>query len=210
MLVLDSGRILHKVHEQHRADESDRSEYTDRRERLDSVLAGSFKTCVGHGVGKGDCRHVERHADRVEDVENAEIEVRTDQIRSFGQVDVAHRVQSGAEHRDTCDELAERQCLLCGDPSVGHDADEGWHKYGDESLCGEEKPDLGTKPGLAEKTSHRCQVRSPDGVLEEVHNDQPEADVLVAHNVIVFFVIMRMVKTNKCTSFRLKITIFEG
>ena len=134
----------------------------------------------------------------------------TDQIRSFGQVDVAHRVQSGAEHRDTCDELAERQCLLCGDPSVGHDADQGWHKYGDESLCGEEKPDLGTKPGLAEKTSHRCQVRSPDGVLEEVHNDQPEADVLVAHNVIVFFVIMRMVKTNKCTSFRLKITIFEG
>ena len=75
-----------------------------------------------------------------------------------------------------------------------------------------------TNPCVAKKSQiwgpspalHRCQVRSPDGVLEEVHNDQPEADVLVAHNVIVFFVIMRMVKTNKCTSFRLKITIFEG
>ena len=154
MLVLDAGRILHEVDEEHRADESDRSEHADRRERLDGVLPGSLKAGVGDGVGQGDCRHVERHADRVEYVEQGEVEVRPYHVGSVGQADVAHRVEAGGEHRRSCDQLADGQCLLGRDPSVGDDADEGRHEYGDKALRGEEQPDLRAESGLAEKTAH--------------------------------------------------------
>ena len=167
VLELHAVGALDEVDEEHREDEADGAEHTDRREGLDRILAVLLQGVVGHGVGDGDGRHEEGDAQRIERVERAELDVGAG----------AHRVPAGGEHRQAGDALAEGQDLLRRDPLVGDDAHQGRHEDGDETLRGEEKPDLRAKAGTGEETAHGSQVGTPGGEFQKIHQDQPRADV---------------------------------
>ena len=172
VLVLHAVGTLHEVHEEHREDETDGAEHADGREGLDRVLSGLLQGIVGHGVGDGDGRHIESDAQRIERIERTELDVRAG----------LHGIPAGAQHGETGDALAEGEHLLRRNPFVGDDAHEGGHEDGNEALGGEEKPDLRAEAALGQKTSHRGEVGTPRGELQDIHQDKPQADVGFVHN----------------------------
>ena len=159
--------ILHEVYEKHAADESHGAENADGREVFDGILTVDFEGVVCNRVGDGDGGHVECHADCIQGVERPE-------LYGFSGV---HGVETGSQHEQGGDTLADRKHFLCGNPLVGNDAHEGWHEYGYKALRGEEQPDLGPQPYAAEEAAHAGEVGPPDSVLEEIHQYQPESDV---------------------------------
>ena len=72
VLELYAVGILYEVHEEHTADEADCTEYAYRREVLYRILSAYLEGVVGHGVGNGDSRHKESHAEKVKGVEWSE------------------------------------------------------------------------------------------------------------------------------------------
>ena len=74
--------------------------------------------------------------------------------------------------------MADAHHLLSWNPAVGHDAYQGRHEDAGDALHGVEHSDVGTLSGIGQIAAHRCQISSPHGKLQEVHNDQSEFNVL--------------------------------
>jgi hypothetical protein len=66
--------------------------------------------------------------------------------------------------------MTEPQQALGWNPSVGYDANQGWHKDGNEPLHGKERTNIGTHANITEIDSHASQIGSPYGELQEVHD----------------------------------------
>ena len=70
--------------------------------------------------------------------------------------------------------MAQREGFLGLKVFVGHDSHQGRHEYRNNALHGKEPFDLRTKAHIAEVAAEGSQVGAPCGVLQEVHQDQPE------------------------------------
>ena len=68
--------------------------------------------------------------------------------------------------------MAQPQQTLGRNPTVGYDAQNGRHKQGYYTLHGIKQPDVATQPDTGKVSSHRSQVSSPHGKLQEVHHNQ--------------------------------------
>lgn len=81
--------------------------------------------------------------------------------------------------------LADAQRLLRGDPAVGDDTHEGRHEERCDTHRSEETADL--QPcelkSSAEVGAQRNEPRTPDRVLQEVHDDKTEFD---SHNWLIY------------------------
>ena len=144
MLELDSLSVAYEIHEEHAADEAHGSENTDWREVLDRIFPIDFQGVICYGIGYRDGWHIERHAESVKGVEDAEFQVGA---RLCG-------VPAGAQHEQGCKAVAEGEYLLCRNPFIRNNTCEGRHENGDESLRGKEKPDLRTESGTGKETAH--------------------------------------------------------
>ena len=62
--------------------------------------------------------------------------------------------------------------LLSWNPTIGHNAYQCRHKDTRDALHGIKCTNVCTLIGISQITTHRSQVSSPHGKLQEVHNDQ--------------------------------------
>ena len=110
---------LDEVGCEHAGDEAHGAEYAQRREflhRIHSILAHGV---VCHRVGDGDGGHVERYADAVEREERSELHAGAG----------GEAVETGSQHEEAGEAVAEGESLLGGNVTVGHDTHEGGHEY---------------------------------------------------------------------------------
>ena len=82
-----------------------------------------------------------------------------------------HPIQPCRTHKEGREKVTERKHLLGRYPAVGHDAEQCRHKEGDYTLHGIEQTDLLRHTNGDEVTSHRGEVGTPYGELQEVHHD---------------------------------------
>ena len=165
---LESGGVA----DEHRTDETDGSPHADGRERLDGIEAFAFEDAVSHGIGERDGGHVESDAERIEREERPELHAGT---RGMG-------VIACGPDEDGGEQVAHAQEPLGRNPTVGDDADDGGHEDRDNTLHGVEDADVRREVGADQVRPHRGEVGPPDGVLEEVHDDETEFD---AHELLV-------------------------
>jgi len=74
--------------------------------------------------------------------------------------------------------MADTQHLLCLNPSVGNNADNGGHEDGDDALYRIEDTNLTAQSMRVQVGAHTSQISPPDGKLEEIHENEPEFYVL--------------------------------
>ena len=145
----------------HGADEADGAEDADGGKVPDGVEPRLVEGRVGHGVREGQRGHVEGHAQGVEGEEGAEVHV----------LSACHAVVTGESHEQGRQEVAQAQQLLGGYPAVGDDAQDGGHEEGHDALHGIEDADVRGQAYVDQVAAHGCQIGSPHGKLQEVHDD---------------------------------------
>ena len=157
---------MHQIDEPHGGDESHGAPHADGREVLYAVEFRQIKGVVGHGVRQRDGRHVEHHAQQ-----HAAVQRRILGLRGRG------------DEEPAADEVADAQQFLRRNPAVGDDSHDGGHEQRGDAHRGEkaaylqsgetEPPDIGPQ---------RDEPRTPDRILEEVHDDKPEFN---SHNLLI-------------------------
>ena len=159
---------LNQIDEPHGGDEADRAPDPDGREVLHGIEFRQVEGIVGHRVREGDGGHVEHDAHQHAGVQG-----------SVG------GLRGGCDEEPGADELADAQQLLRGDPAVGDDTHEGRHEERCDTHRSEETADL--QPcelkSSAEVGAQRNEPRTPDRVLQEVHDDKTEFD---SHNWLIY------------------------
>ena len=85
---------------------------------------------------------------------------------------------------------------------ISDDSHYSRHENRDDSLHCIENADFGTHSDSCEVTAHGSQIRSPDGILQEIHNYQPHADSVVLHITMTLFVFVEVVLVNFETEIR--------
>ena len=158
--------VAREVDDPHREDETDGAEHADRREGLHRVQPGFGQSVVRYGVAQGDGRHEEGHAECIE----------REQLPETDRATVFHSHVTRQGHEDGGEEMADAQELLRRYPAVGHDTHQCGHEKGDDTLDGEEFPDVGTHADLAEIDAQGTEISSPHRKDEEVHHDKSEFD----------------------------------
>ena len=78
--------------------------------------------------------------------------------------------------------MADAEQTLSGDPTVGDDTDNGRHEERNDALHGIEDADMRSEADADQIGAHRGQISAPDGILEEIHDDEPE---LNTHNKLI-------------------------
>ena len=133
-----------KVADEHGNDEAHSAEYADWRKGLDGVVAALLERGVCHGVRQRQRRHVERHAQRVED--------------EHGGYKVALRKVARTRDEDSRKAVADAQKALCRYPLIGDDTHDGGHEDGYNALHGVEPTNRISVSLREEIASHRCKI----------------------------------------------------
>jgi hypothetical protein len=81
--------------------------------------------------------------------------------------------------------MTDTQYLLCLNPSVGNNTDDSGHKDGDNALYRIENANLTTQSMRMQVGAHAGEIRPPDSKLEEIHENEPELNIL--HIVFLSF-----------------------
>ena len=155
---------VQEVGHEHRADEADGAEHPDGREFLHRVHAFHGHRIVGHGVHEGDGGHEEGDAQAVQDEQGGELD----------RLPGAHAVEAGPGHEDAGQAVAQGEDPLGFHLLVGDDAHQRGHEDGDDPLHGEKPFDLAPEADVAQIAAERGEVGTPDGELQEQHQDELE------------------------------------
>ena len=81
-----------------------------------------------------------------------------------------------ANHTEGGNHVANGEHALRLNETVGQDTHYGWHENGDYALNGVEPTDVGSHTFASQKTTHRNEISTPHGKLQEVHTDKASFD----------------------------------
>ena len=76
------------------------------------------------------------------------------------------------QHEGSCHQMAKPQQFLCRNPAVGNNAHQGGHEDRHNALHGKERTDVSPHADIAQVDSHTCQIGTPGGKFQEVHQCQ--------------------------------------
>ena len=156
------------------------------------------QSVVSHGVGNCNRGHKEGYAQAVEQEERGE----------FHLCAGLHAVDTGTNHEETGQTVAKGKYFLGRHEPVGDDAHQGRHKDGHNTLHGKEPFDLRAQADIAQITAQGSQVSTPDGKLQEIHQNQAEGKIGILHLVSVF--VLCRLYPYKFRNFTQIIINFEG